>query len=162
MPTFEPLSTGPRTVTASHNWLASRWLRLLLLAGAVVAAVLAGWTYTSRAAVPDGYIQTTGYFAAQISGSGPQTDDTIIVFRDGDGREFRFTSDTSGPEGDQVKVAFDPADPESTAGTADDRRGLVWYVPAASAAALAFAAIVLFVVTRDFGADGSPPRSSLG
>ena len=33
-------------------------------------------------------------------------DEAIILFRDGDGVEFRFASDSSGSEGQQIKVAF--------------------------------------------------------
>ena len=142
-------SSDRTTVVERQPWLASRLLHAVLLAGAVVAAVLTLWTYTSSEAVPDGYIETTGYFAGELGGSAENADDSIIVFRDGDGVEFRFASDSSGSEGQQIKVAFDPVDPEATAGTADDRRGQLWYVPAAVAAVLAFAAFVLYGVTRD-------------
>lgn len=141
-------------------WLAGRRVYAVLLAGAMVASVMAVWTYTSSEAVPAGYVETTGYVAAQISGSGPQTRDSIVVFEDGGGHEFRFPSDSSGGVGDSLAVAYDPDDPAGTAGTSDDRRGLLWYVPAFLAGVIGFAAIVMFAVTKELRVGDVLPRST--
>ena len=140
-------------------WIAGRRVYAVLVAGAVVASVLAVRTYTSRDDVPTGYVETTGSVVAQISGSG-ENHDSIIVFEDGDGYEVRFPSDSSGGVGDSFWVAYDPADPAGTAGTSDDRRGLLWYVPAVLAGALGFAAIVMFAVARELRIGDVLPRST--
>lgn len=139
-------------------WLAGRRLYAVLFAGAMVASVLAVWTYTTSDDVPAGYVETAGSVAAQINGYGAQNRESVIVFEDGDGHEVRFPSDSSGRAGDSFGVAYDPADPVGTAGTSDDRRGLLWYIPAALAGILGLAAIAVFTMTKELRIGDALPR----